>query len=157
MLFPSPHSRLGECRKPLVEFVNPNLMQRLVFILFVICLLSACKTSDKKADSGSQIVSDNLTSSEITELVNNWKMDSVGCLRLRDPEKMMALTKQLKLIGTDSSAVLKLLGAPNSKYGGNGDRHFLYFLECGVRKTSYYNFYCNMRGDTVSSFSSAIF
>ncbi|MCE2997529.1 MAG: hypothetical protein ACK5RG_14900 [Cyclobacteriaceae bacterium] len=132
-------------------------MQRLAFISFVFCLLSACKTTDRKADTGNEITIDSLTSSEITELVNNWKTDSVGCLRLRDPEKMMILTKQLQLIGKDSLAVLTLLGKPNSKYGEDGDRHFLYFLECGVGKKSYYNFYCHMKGDTVSSFSSATF
>lgn len=137
--------------------VKLKSMQRLAFILFAFCLLSACKTNDKKADTGSEIIIDSLMSPEITLLINNWKMDSMGCSRLRDPEKMMIVTKQLKLIGKDSLVVIKLLGKPNSKYGEDGDRHFLYFLECGVEKKSYYNFYCHMRGDTIYSFSTAIF
>ncbi len=132
-------------------------MKRLTVISLAFLLLSTCKTANKKEDNVAKITLDSLTSLEIKELTNNWKIDSVGCLRLRDPKKMMALTKQLKVVGKDSLAVVELLGQPNGKYGQGGDRHFVYFLECGEGKTSYYNFYCHIRGDTVQSFSNPVF
>jgi len=128
-------------------------MKEIVYCLFFV-LLTACKT-DRMVDSDSREIG--LTPQEMEEVVSNWKKDSVGCLRLRDPKKMKALTIQLKLVGQDSTMTLKYLGKPNASYGQGKDRHFLYFMECGQGRTSYYNFYCHFRGDTIHSFTEAVF
>jgi hypothetical protein len=124
------------------------------FLIFCALFLS-CKVDKKSppADKDTNL----LTASEIEEIVDNWKKDSLGCLRLRDPKRMKKLTRQLELVGQDSIAALKYLGEPNGKYGQGTDRHFLYFLECGKGKTSYHNFYCHFSGDTIHSFTEAVF
>jgi hypothetical protein len=129
-------------------------MREIIFILTSVILLT-CK-SDNKVDSGDKEKIE-LTAEQIDEITSNWKTDSVGCLRLRDPKKMKALTVQLKLVGQDSTKTLEYLGKPNASYGQGKDRHFLYFLECGQGKTSYYNFYCHFRGDTIHSFTEAAY
>jgi hypothetical protein len=129
-------------------------MREIIVILTSVMLLS-CK-SDNKADSGDQEKIE-LTAEEIEEITRNWKTDSVGCLRLRDPKKMKDLTVHLKLVGKDSTKALEYLGKPNASYGQGKDRHFLYFLECGQGKTSYYNFYCHLRADTIHSFTEAVY
>lgn len=95
-----------------------------------------------------------LTDNETQKLLNDWKNDSVGCLRLRDPEKMKIYAREL--IGKDSLELTERLGPPNYKYGKKGKRHFSYVLECIEKKTSYYNFYFHFDGDTIEWFSNPV-
>lgn len=92
-----------------------------------------------------------LSKEEIEVLLTDWKTDSMGCLRTRDPEKIKIYAKQL--IGLDSIELIEKLGRPNHVFR-HGERHkFSYFLECGRGKTSYYNFYFQFYKDTVEAFS----
>ena len=104
-----------------------------------------------KADKKAEIV---LTKNQIDSLLTNWKKDSVGCLRLRDPERMLIYAKEL--VGKDSFEIVRRLGPPNARYNGGGRRHFQYFLECGDTAISYYNFNFHFSKDTLEWFSNPV-
>jgi hypothetical protein len=128
------------------------------FLLLLTFLLFNCTQNDKtkNKDNGDNVTV--LTSLEIQDILTNWKKDSLGCLGLRrNPEKLNLLTKQMGLIGKDSLTIIGLFGQPNEKYGQGNERHFVYFTECSDGKTSYSNYYCHFKQDTVDSFSWATF
>lgn len=123
-------------------------MIKLIFLLFLI-LTIGCR--GQKGERVHEIV---LNKSQVDSLLANWKTDSVGCLGLRDPEKMKIYAKGL--IGKDSFELVRQLGPPNAKYDGGGRRHFQYFLMCGNDGPSYYNFNFHFSQDTVEWFSNPV-
>jgi hypothetical protein len=131
---------------------------RILFLLCVLGLFSCSQSDQNKHELNTDKKEVTLTELEVSDILTNWKKDSLGCLGLRrNPEKMNLLTRQLGLIGKDSVTILKILGEPNGKYGQGTNRHFLYFAECGDGKTSYANYYCHFSRDTVRSFSFVTF
>lgn len=123
-------------------------MNRLLFIL-ILCL-SACGQSKKEAAS--------VISKDSLEIISKqWKADSLGCSRLRDPQKIRQLITQLELVGKDSSSVINYLGSPNGKnFIGSDTTVFYYFMACGMKEGAGYNFYCNFKGDKMFSTQTAI-
>lgn len=95
-----------------------------------------------------------LSEVETEVLLKEWKRDSLGCLRTRDPEKMKIYASQL--LGKDSFELIKQLGRPNHRYGQKDKRHFFYMLECPKDRPSYYNFYFHFNQDTIEWFSNPV-
>lgn len=123
-------------------------MNKIIFI-FVLCLC-AC-------DRGKQGVASVLSQDSLETISKQWKTDSLGCSRLRDPEKIGLLVKQLKLVGEDSSLVLEYLGRPDEKNRiGNDITVFCYYMACGMKDGAGYNFYCNFKGKKMVSIQTAI-
>lgn len=87
----------------------------------------------------------------------NWISDSSGCHKMRDAEKIKALIEQMNLIGKDTSSLIKYLGKPNFKERIKDKIIYYYYLECGEGKTSYDNFYCHFRGDSLLSYQRKTF
>ena len=117
-------------------------------ILAILFLIVGC---GQRTENKPEII---LSKEEIEFLLTDWKTDSMGCLRTRDPEKMKIYAKQL--IGLDSIELIEKLGPPNHVFGYGERRQFSYFLECGRGKTSYYNFYFQFYKDTVEAFSNPV-
>lgn len=118
------------------------------FFIFSFLILVSC------GQHGNEEQEIELTKKEISELLSDWKRDSLGCLRVRDSEKMNIYAQQL--IGKDSVELFSDLGYPNFRYGEPDKRHFYYTLECPEDRPSYYNFYFHFNGDTIESFSNPI-
>src|SRR5688572_7698461 len=97
-------------------------MVRLTFLLVLVTIGCGQKHQKKPEIT--------LSETQIDSLLVNWKIDSTGCLRLRDPGKMMTYAK--RLVGKDSFELVRQLGPPNARYDGAGRRHFQYFLMCGT-------------------------
>jgi hypothetical protein len=123
-----------------------KMIKPIFFLLLVVTI--GC---GQKPEKRREII---LTQTQTDNLLINWKRDSVGCLRLRDPEMMLIYAKHL--IGKDSIEIVRQLGPPNAKYSGGGRRHFQYFLECGDTATSYYNFNFHFSQDTLDWFSNPV-
>lgn len=114
-------------------------------LLFLITILSAGCT--KKESSVTSITQDSLQI-----ISQQWKRDSLGCERLRDPKKIRQLVNQLNLIGRDSSIVLGYLGVPNGRnFLKDSSVVYYYFMACGVKERSSYNFYCNFKDGKLTS------
>lgn len=130
-------------------------MRKLLTIALII-FLPGC--SSKNDDSSKENKSIKLTSQELDEVSENWKKDSLGCLRLRDYEKIKLLIDQRKLVGKDTLSVKQYLGRPNGKIDRDGKYTLVYFLECGEKgKVSYFNFYCHFEDNVLESYSGAVF
>lgn len=90
---------------------------------------------------------------------SRWKSDSMGCKRLRDPEKIMAVIRTERLIGRSSGALIQYLGRPNHvEDKKNGELIYYYHIECGEKGSiSYDNFYCYFSGDSLLSYVHKVF
>jgi hypothetical protein len=126
-----------------------NKMQN-VWCLFVFAFCLGCGRSKK------EIVT--LIPQDSIEMISiEWKEDSLGCSRRRTPEKIKQLIAQVALIGKDSSLVFKYLGNPNHrKYIGNNTTVWCYYMACGIKNGSGYNFYCRFKGGKMFSVQSFI-
>jgi hypothetical protein len=122
-------------------------MIRPTILLTAILTIGCSERTDKKTEI-------TLDKAEIEGLLKEWKRDSLGCLRTRDPEKMKIYAKQL--VGKDSLELMRQLGRPNHRYGEKHKRHFYYTLECPKNRPSYYNFYFHFTKDTIESFSNPV-
>jgi hypothetical protein len=119
--------------------------------LFILALC-ACACSEGKKKLVRLVPQDSI------EIISNlWKKDSLGCARQRDPEKIKQLIAQLELVGKDSSLVFKYLGVPEGiKYTGGDTTVFYYYMACGIKRGSGYNFYCGFKGKKMFSTYTAI-
>lgn len=122
-------------------------MIRLIFFLVVLLAIGCGRKTERKPEI-------KLTEFEIETLLMEWKKDSIGCLRTRDPAKMRIYANEL--IGKDSIKLISALGPPNYRYGEREERHFVYVLECARDQTSYFNFYFHFERDTVKWFSNPV-
>ena len=122
-------------------------------ILILAILALGCKNNDKvKADMQS------ISPDSLITLSRNWINDSLGCLHLRDAEKMKILIEKMKLLGKDTSSVIQYLGTPNFIERIDDKKIYYYYLECGgSSKTSYDNFYCYFRNDSLFSYQRKTF
>lgn len=127
-----------------------NKMRNVRYLSILVLCLGACGESKKEVTR--------LIPQDSIEIVSNqWKEDSLGCARQRDPEKIKQLIAQLDLVGKDSSLVFKYLGSPEGKrYTGGDTTVFYYYMACGIKNGSGYNFYCSFKGDKMFSVYSAI-
>ena len=127
-----------------------------LFVLLISFLVLACNY--EKSKSGSASKAEVLNQQQIDSLLHNWKIDSLGCARLRDDQKIGVIIDQLDVLGSDSSELVRYLGVPNVVYYREGTgKTFLYFLACGRKgQTSYYNFYCHFDADTLVQYSSRV-
>jgi hypothetical protein len=81
----------------------------------------------------------------------------LGCLRLRDPKKIRQLIDQLGLAGEDSTIVIEYLGLPDGRnHLKDSAVVFYYYMACGVKQGSSYNFYCNFEHGKLVSTQTAI-
>jgi hypothetical protein len=120
---------------------------RLIFLVLLVVTIGCTQKTEKKVEI-------TLTQTQVDSLLTNWKKDSIGCLRLRDPERMLIYAKQL--VGKDSFEIVRQLGQPNARFSGGGRRHFQYFLECGDTAISYYNFNFHFSQDTLDWFNNPV-
>jgi hypothetical protein len=128
-----------------------NKIKRYFLLIFMIWL-AACSTKPKE----DLIQVNEITQDSLQKISKQWKEDSLGCSRLRDPKKIRHLISQLKLIGKDSSLVIDYLGNPNGKNITGDTSVFYYYMSCGINQNSSYNFYCNFKGKELFSVQSAI-
>src|SRR5688572_3221489 len=117
-------------------------------IILVAISVFGCKTNNTSDAHTRSVSRDSLLSfSKI------WKHDSLGCLNLRDAERDKILLEKMKLIGRDYSLLIQYLGPPNFIERMRDKTIYYYYLECGVSgKTSYDNFYCYFRNDSLFSY-----
>ena len=129
---------------------------KLLLVLVVSVTILSCKENNRK--SNAERIIDTLTTEELNEISNNWKSDSNGCMKKRDPEKIKLLISQLKLVGKDSMLLFRHLGKPNSYELKEKINTYVYFMECyGKEKVSYHNLYCNVEQGKFKSYTIAIF
>lgn len=121
-------------------------------ILIVLIFQFACKEKNQSL-SVKEIPQDS-----VLIISKSWREDSLGCLHLRDPRKIVRIIEQTKLIGKDSTSVKEYLGTPNRVSFLKDEKYYTYWLECvGEKKISYSNFYCYFRGDTLYSYRHSIY
>ena len=88
-------------------------------------MLCACHTKPDK-----QEVAD-ISQNSVLQIINHWKSDTSGCLRLRRADKIKLVIDKHELIGKDSTELLKYLGRPNRKMVmGDTATVFYYFMDC---------------------------
>lgn len=121
------------------------------YLLILTLCLSSCGQNRKEE------VTEKISEDSLQMISKQWKEDSLGCSRLRDPQKIRQLITQLELEGKDSSLVINYLGSPNGKnFIGNDTTVFYYYMACGVNQSSSYNFYCSFKGNKMVSIQTAI-
>lgn len=122
------------------------------FIFAQAVLMTSCKEKSISSQDA-QIPHDSLL-----VISQSWKVDSLGCLHLRDPRKIIRLIEQTNLIGKDSTVIKQYLGEPNRVFFLKGEKYYTYWLECvGDKKISYSNFYCYFKGDSLHSYRHSIY
>jgi len=125
----------------------------LLYLLFTPILFLSCSYNQRANTESKEFPQDSLLI-----FSENWMSDSLGCHRMRDAEKIAALIEQMNLIGKDTSSLIKYLGKPNFKERIKDKIIYYYYLECGEKgKTSYDNFYCHFRGDSLLSYQRKTF
>lgn len=114
-------------------------MNKYTFALVLV--LIGCNANNKK----DTIV---LTNDSLQLISTQWKTDSLGCDRLRDPKKIRQLIDQLELVGKDSSVIIDYLGVPNGRnHIGTDTTVFIYYMACGMNHGTGFNFYCSFAED----------
>ena len=129
---------------------NNNVIRCLFLIPLI--LQFACKERNHSQTEGK------MPQDSVSIISNFWKQDSSGCLRLRDPRKIVRVIKQEGLIGMDTTSIKEYLGKPNHISFLREEKYYIYWLECiGENKISYSNFYCYFRGDSLYSYRHSIY
>lgn len=131
-------------------------MHHLLTLAIVIFFVLSC--SPKKEETG-KTPFDSVSQDSLESISKQWKKDSLGCLRLRDPQKIQRLIVQLSLENEDSTVVIKYLGRPNGKnFIGSDTTVFYYFMDCesNMRKGFGYNLYCDFKGNKLHTTWTAI-
>jgi len=99
-----------------------------------------------------------LSEEELIKIAQDWRKDSIGCMRLRNPIKIVQVIKMSKLIGKDTTVLMAKLGRPNHVVLKKKETTFVYVLECTKdQTTSYSNFYFHFKQDTLWAFNQATF
>lgn len=125
------------------------------YIPLFILLISLFGCAKKTNEESSSFI--NLSQDSLQQISNQWKEDSLGCARQRDPKKIRQLIRQLDLIGKDSVAVMQYLGPPDGiNLLNDSTVVFYYHMACGVKQRSSYNFYCNLEHGKLASTQTAI-
>lgn len=133
------------------DFQKIDKMIRLSIIVLLTFLLSCGERKSTSIIQASEITQDS-----ILRISEQWRADSLGCNRLRNPAKIRQLIAQLNLIGQDSTNIIQYLGKPNGKNFIGDTTVFYYFMGCSVNSRSSYNFYCNFKGKELFSTQTAI-
>lgn len=93
-----------------------------------------------------------MSQDSLKSISTQWKQDSLGCARQRDPKKIRQLIDQLDLIEKDSTLTIEYLGFPDGRNKPNDSLVvFYYYMACGVRNQTSYNFYCFFEGNKLTS------
>jgi hypothetical protein len=93
-------------------------------------ILAGCggkEQDSKKQESAAQV---QLSQEELRIISEEWRKDSLACLRLRDAKKIKQLISQLALVGKDSTVLLEDLGKPNFSYRVSDDPNRKVFCLC---------------------------
>lgn len=122
-----------------------------LFLCIVVLTITACNGRVKKE------IAEKIPLDSIQEISARWKEDSLGCERLRDPQKIRRLISQLELEGKDSLVLLEYLGKPNGRnFLKDSSVVFYYYMDCSVQHRSSYNFYCIFENSKLSSTQTAV-
>jgi hypothetical protein len=127
--------------------------QAMKWSLVVILAIHLWACSEKKKELQAL---QGISQSSLLKISTQWTSDSLGCLKLRDPQKIRLLIDQLKLIGQDSSLVIKHRGRPNGKKVNGDTTVFYYFMGCSTNGASSYNFYCDFKGKNLWATQTAV-
>jgi hypothetical protein len=128
-------------------------MSRYFAFFILLSFLATCTRKNNDNISTSITISPD----SLQQISIQWKSDSLGCSRQRDPKKIRKLISQLELTGKDSLAVIQYLGHPDGRNFLNDTTVvFYYFMACGVKQSASYNFYCNFERGKLATTQTAV-
>jgi hypothetical protein len=134
-----------------MEKKSIKFLRLFVFSILSLLLFNCSLKSEKRED----VI---LSEEELIKIAHDWKKDSIGCMRLRNPIKIVQVIKMFKLIGKDTTVLIAKLGHPNHVLLEKEKTTYVYVLECiNDQKTSYSNFYCHFKQGALWAFNQATF
>jgi len=134
-----------------MDMKSINILRLFVFATLSLLLIKCSLKNEKKEDAI-------LSEEELIKIAQDWSKDSIGCMGLRNPIKIVQVIKMFKLIGKDTTVLKAKLGRPNHIILKKEETTYVYVLECiKDQKTSYSNFYIHFKQGTLWAFNQATF
>jgi hypothetical protein len=93
-------------------------------VLFLSCSNSRTENQSKVRKDKTVIVNDT-----ISRYIADWKKDSLGCLGLRDYNKLQYILKYFNLISKSKEEVVNILGQPDFIINDDTEMRFTYYFD----------------------------